>query len=251
MSGRLLFTRVTPGLVEARAAACASLLSGGVAATSAFPLGDDEIVFCCNSMMFTYPAATRSLESRFSEPRIPARKTCRPEALVTPSRMSAAPACPRGKRSAFTLIELLVVIAIIAILAGLGFGAVQGALRSAKRAQARNDVNQVAAAIKSYLLEYGRLPEAGSEIASLLGENPRGIIFFEAKKASGSPAKNGLSGDNALLDPWGNEYEFFLDDDYDNKVNYDGEEYVTTVVVASQGDDYFKISNVKDTSKSE
>lgn len=156
-----------------------------------------------------------------------------------------------NQRFAFTLIELLVVIAIIAVLAGLGFGAVQGALKSAKRAQARSDVNQMAAAVKTYLLEYGRLPEAGAEVASLLGENPRGIIFFEAKKAAGNPPKNGLSGDGALLDPWGNEYEFFLDDDYDNKVDYEGEEYMTTVVVASQGDDYFKISNVKDTPKKE
>jgi prepilin-type N-terminal cleavage/methylation domain-containing protein len=152
------------------------------------------------------------------------------------------------ERSAFTLIELLVVIAIISILAGLGFGAVQGAMKSAKRAQARNDVNQVAAAVKSYLLEYGRLPEAGTEVAALTGENPKGIVFFEAKNAAGSPPKNGLSG-GQLLDPWGNAYTFVLDDDYDNKVDYDGQEFVTTVVVASEGDSSFKISNVKDTPK--
>ena len=154
-----------------------------------------------------------------------------------------------GRRvAAFTLIELLVVIAVIAILAGLGFGAVQGALKSAKRAQARNDVNQIAAAVKSYLLEYGRLPEAGSEIAALTGENPKGIIFFEAKNAAGDPPKNGLSG-GELLDPWGNPYEFILDEDYDNKVDYEGEEFLTTVVVASEGDENFKISNVNERKK--
>jgi prepilin-type N-terminal cleavage/methylation domain-containing protein len=162
-------------------------------------------------------------------------------------RFSPLPASRRA--SAFTLIELLIVIAIIAILAGLGFGAVQGALKSAKRAQARNDVNQVAAAVKSYALEYGRLPEAGTEIAALTGENPKGIVFFEAKKAAGDPPKNGLSEDGKLLDPWGNEYEFIPDDDYNNKVEYEGEEFLTTVVVASQGDANFKISNVKDTPK--
>lgn len=154
-----------------------------------------------------------------------------------------------GRRaSAFTLIELLVVIAIIAILAGLGFGAVQGALNSSKRAQARNDVNQVASAVKAYALEYGRLPESAEVIAALTGENPKGIVFFEAKQAKGTPPKNGLSG-GQLLDPWGNPYEVTLDDDYDNKVDYQGEEFLTTVVVASQGDENFMISNVKDTPK--
>ena len=142
--------------------------------------------------------------------------------------------------AAFTLIELLVVMAIIAILAGLGFGAVQGALNSSKRAQARNDVNQVAAAVKSYALEYGRLPEKGSEVASLTGSNPKKIVFFEAKTAAGDPPKNGLSGEQ-LLDPWGNPYTFQLDDDYDNKVNG----ILTTVIVESKGDEKGTISNVK------
>lgn len=157
-------------------------------------------------------------------------------------------AAGRCAAAAFTLIELLVVVAIIAVLASLGFGAVQGALKSAKRAQARNDVSQLASAVKSYLLEYGRLPETGNEVAALTGANPKGIIFFEARQAAGNPPRSGLSG-GELLDPWGNPYAFTLDDDYNNKVDYDGEEYTTTVVVASQGDEQFKISSVKDTPK--
>lgn len=152
---------------------------------------------------------------------------------------------PRCERSGFTLIELLIVIAVIAVLAGLGFGAVQGALKSAKRAQARNDVAQVAAAVKSYLLEYGRLPESGNEIAALTGENPKKIVFLEPRQAAGKPPKNGLS-DGQLLDPWGNAYTFYLDEDYDNKVEYLGEEFITTVVVESQGDQKGTISNVRD-----
>jgi prepilin-type N-terminal cleavage/methylation domain-containing protein len=159
-----------------------------------------------------------------------------------PSRQASVLATGRHA-AAFTLIELLVVMAIIAILAGLGFGAVQGALNSSKRAQARNDVNQMAAAVKSYALEYGRLPESGV-VAALTGENPKKIVFFEAKSAKGNPPKNGLSG-GQLLDPWGNPYTFQLDDDYDNKVNG----ILTTVIVESQGDPNQSpsqtISNVK------
>jgi prepilin-type N-terminal cleavage/methylation domain-containing protein len=146
--------------------------------------------------------------------------------------------------AAFTLIELLVVMAIIAILAGLGFGAVQGALNSGKKAQARNDVNQMASAVKSYALEYGRLPESGNVVSALAGENPKKIVFFEAKNAAGNPPKNGLSG-GQMLDPWGQAYTFELDDDYDNKVNG----VLTTVIVTSQGDPKQSprqtISNVK------
>lgn len=148
--------------------------------------------------------------------------------------------------AAFTLIELLVVMAIIAVLAGLGFGAVQGALASSKRAQARNDVNQVAAAVKSYALEFGRLPEDGNVIAALTGDNPKSITFFEAKMASGNPPRNGLNGARSeLLDPWGQPYVVYLDEDYDNRVDYAGEEFMTTVVVESEGDAKGPISNVK------
>lgn len=157
------------------------------------------------------------------------------------------------RRSAFTLIELLVVIAIIAILAGIGFPAVQGALESGKKAQARNDVSQIAAAVKAFQLEYGRLPKiTGDDMSSLIGQNdsdnPRKIVFFEAKAAKGTPAKGGLSG-SKLLDPWGNAYTVKLDDDYDNKVDGpDGKSYITTVIVSTtytQGKTNSTISNVQ------
>ena len=154
---------------------------------------------------------------------------------------------PRGKNAAFTLIELLVVIAIIAILAGLAFPAVQGAMGSAKKAQARNDVNQLAAAVKAFQLEYGRLPGSGTEdgkapdnlIATLTSsnsQNPRGIVFFEPKIAKGK--KNGFStADGKYYDPWGIEYSVLLDYNYDNKIKNTNSNQTnfTTVIVTSTG----------------
>ena len=156
------------------------------------------------------------------------------------SHLNTAP--KTASLSAFTLIELLVVIAIIAILAGLAFPAVQGAMESGKKAQARNDVHQLAAAVKAFQLEYGRLPTTatGSDqavdnsavITVLIGSNntlnPRGIIFFEPKMAR--QGRNGLDG-GIYKDPWGNAYSFTLDTDYDNKIGTN----FTTVIVTSPG----------------
>jgi len=149
---------------------------------------------------------------------------------------------PARHGSAFTLIELLVVIAIIAILAGLAFPAVQGAMGSAKKAQARNDVNQLAAAVKAFQLEYGKLPatkdDAAEVVKALIGSNtsvnPRNIVFFEPKTAKGG--KKGWDGAN-YLDPWGSPYKVVLDLGYSNKVTADvgdgAKQYFTTVVVMS------------------
>ena len=89
------------------------------------------------------------------------------------------------------MIELLVVVAIIGVLMSLLFPAVQGALDSAKKAQAKNDAMQIATAIVAYDTEYGRLPNSNSTpqtvnsniLGALTGTdtnlNPRKIIFLE------------------------------------------------------------------------
>lgn len=157
-----------------------------------------------------------------------------------------APCSLLRKNSAFTLIELLVVIAIIAILAGLGFAGLQGAIESGKKAQARNDVNQLSAAVKAYQLEYGRLPEQGEVIAALTGDNNKELVFFEAKTAKGTPPKGGML-NGKLYDPWGQEYTIVLDDDYDNRVSHNGTEHLTTVVVETKppGQNQKPINNVQ------
>ena len=184
---------------------------------------------------------------------------------LTPSPLrSGSSFSPPRKRSAFTLIELLVVIAIIAILAGLAFPAVQGALGSGKKAQARNDVNQLAAAVKAFQLEYGRLPGTATAdglapadlittLTSSNSQNPRGIVFFEPKMAKGG--KGGGFDGLEYKDPWGTAYAITLDYNYDNKLTNNtgsgNQTNFTTVIVQSAGPDTNmtkltdNISNVK------
>ena len=175
------------------------------------------------------------------------------------------------KASGFTLIELLVVIAIIAIFAGLAFPAVQGALDSGRKAQARNDLQQIAMAVRAYQLEYGKLPTVGNSAdfeannnrlftvlrgAAESGEdkdkfNPRMIAFIEAKIAK--VPKGGIGPDGIFYDPCGKPYKVRLDSDYNNKV----ENFYTqnarfgtlnySVIVACAGPDKTFGSGNKDT----
>lgn len=127
---------------------------------------------------------------------------------------------------AFTLIELLIVIAIIGILMALLFPAVNGAIDAARKAQAKNDVTQIATAVTAYETEYGKLPNASGNIDSTLvniltgvstNNNPRKIVFMEI----GTFKKNSKSGTNSggsFLDPWGNNYQIAVDDNYDNTI---------------------------------
>ncbi len=198
----------------------------------------------------------RSSGSSFSPPRKRSLVRAQSASLVT---RHSSPVTGR-RPAAFTLIELLVVIAIIAILASLAFPAVQGALGQGKKAQARNDVNQLAAAVKAFQLEYGRLPASNNSTAevvkALIGSNatvnPRNIVFFEPKIAKGG--KGGWD-NSTYRDPWGMEYEVTLDLLYSNKiaknVGAGSQTYFTTVIVQSAGPDTNitgltdNISNVK------
>ena len=131
------------------------------------------------------------------------------------------------KSAAFTLVELLVVISIIAVLAGLLLPAVNGALESAKKTQAKSTAVQIAAAVTAYEMEYGKLPTNSAGFVNpafmniLTGadtaNNSRGIVFLEAQEW-----KKGKGGTNnkGYCDPWSSNtpYSIALDADYDNKV---------------------------------
>lgn len=133
---------------------------------------------------------------------------------------------------AFTLIELLIVIAIIGILMSLLFPAVNSAIDAARKAQAKNDVTQIATAVIAYETEYGKLPEgptaSGADINGTLLEaltgvttnnNARKIVFLEANQSK--PGKSGvdsLTAPTKFVDPWGNPYQIVVDTDYDNNI---------------------------------
>jgi prepilin-type N-terminal cleavage/methylation domain-containing protein len=139
------------------------------------------------------------------------------------------PIRPRAHQfSGFTLIEMLIVISIIVVLAGLAFPAVNGAIDSARKSQAKSTVTQIAAAVTAYETEYGKLPSGNattvdlSFVQILAGldnvENPRQIVFLEAPVW-----KKGKGGTNAqgYCDPWdeATPYSIALDDDYDNEID--------------------------------
>jgi prepilin-type N-terminal cleavage/methylation domain-containing protein len=141
------------------------------------------------------------------------------------------------KRCGFTLIELLVVIVILSILATLGSKGLRSARLTAKKTQARVEMQAIETAIKSYLNIYGKLPvkavdqgkadpgpdDAFSlEIIKILtgvnsNANPRLLVFLDPQSASTTAANN------TYLDPWGSSYQVLLDTDYSGTFDYAGE----------------------------
>ena len=162
--------------------------------------------------------------------------------------------CSRPSR-AFTLIELLVVIAIISILMGLLFPALAEAREQTRRAQARNDIMQIVAAVTQYHTEYGKYPSVAAAATggdALVGDadakatidngalmdtlraidrglnehhalNPRRIVFLEGRTAGDASEPRAGFADKAeskargsFYDPWGRQYGVVIDADADH-----------------------------------
>jgi type II secretion system protein G len=120
----------------------------------------------------------------------------------------------------FTLIELLVVLAIVGILMSLLFPAVNGALNSARKASAQNDVVQIANATTMFQTEYGTWPSnsaraafnvGGQFLQALMGTNSRRIVFLEVGDAKRN--RSGFTNGN-YVDPWGGVYRAAINADY-------------------------------------
>jgi len=156
----------------------------------------------------------------------------------------------RNTPSAFTLLELLVVMTIISVLAGLIFAMGPRVLLSIRKQSVQGDMQQLEMAILEYFNEYGRYPlsndlqgsdvivggdgaTAGTEeimnilLAEPLGWNeghvlnPRRRQFLTPRPAKGGEdnPRNGLGKDGKLYDMWGNEFQIYMDANYDDKLD--------------------------------
>lgn len=94
-------------------------------------------------------------------------RSCKPEAQARdcPVRESSTRTRSYRVRSAFTLVELLVVIVILAMLASLITMAASGAMKSARNAAIKAEIDMLHMAMMNYKNEYGSFPPATATIA--------------------------------------------------------------------------------------
>lgn len=104
-------------------------------------------------------------------------------------------------RAAFTLVELVIVLTIIGILAGSGIYMLVGWLDEAKYERVRGDINTIDLAIKGYQRgNYSKPPTQDQGLQALV-ERPTSEPQPERWRAY-------LEDQKALLDPWGNPYQY-------------------------------------------
>ena len=126
---------------------------------------------------------------------------------------------------AITLLEVVVAVAVLGILVSLLFPGGGPGISYSKKAQAKNDVTQIATAVTAFEIEYGRLPGTshgalgGKVLAALMGSNstinPRGIVFLEVNAEQSG--KGGLS-KGVWVDPWGGAYQIAYASGTNNRV---------------------------------
>jgi prepilin-type N-terminal cleavage/methylation domain-containing protein len=148
---------------------------------------------------------------------------------------------------AFTLIELLVVMTLIAILLGIGYPAFTSVMESARKTQAKNEEQQIVAAVNAYYTDYGKYPlpvgaaadttygsggtsngelfytlraVAGGTMNALDAANPRKIVFIQppVSKDQGTPRSGIQTASSTWYDPWGSQYNVRIDGDYNNQL---------------------------------
>lgn len=102
------------------------------------------------------------------------------------------------KEQGFTLLELLVVLAILGLLAAIVGPQVIKYLGSSKTQTAAVQAKNIAASLELFRLDAGRYPTAEEGLNSLV-EAPPSVQIWNGPYL---PQKN------AIIDPWGNPYQF-------------------------------------------
>ena len=179
----------------------------------------------------------------------------------------------RNRRRNFTLVELLVVIGIIAILAGMLMAGIMYAPAKAQKAKAQAEITTLLNAIKQYESAYGVLPiPSGAIDANKDGKLKNAddssnyykqmILILQAdtdnsdytaalKKLNKRNTKFlDIQGNDSgvFTDPWGNDYNVYVDATYDGKIdlgsgngipglNVSNNVYRYNVVIYSKGND--------------
>lgn len=117
-------------------------------------------------------------------------------------------------KRAFTLIELLVVIGMLAVLMGALTTSVSKARTRAKIAKATQDVKEMTNAILAFEnIAQNRSLEKYATGWTKTTESAMSIILGGAPTESGEPSPvlyNAQVRNGAILDPWGNPYEYTI-----------------------------------------
>ena len=140
-------------------------------------------------------------------------------------------------KKGFTLVEMLVVITILGILMAMMVPAAGMILKRAKVAQAKSDAGVVASVMLKYFAEYNRVPSLYTQGGSphltdkvwvdAMSPTPGGtpnkdnlkrVMFFEGGAGALGDEKSKFPG--AYIDPWGNLYEYQMDDDRDGNIDH-------------------------------
>ena len=157
-----------------------------------FDLGWEDRFDLMNHLLVRRFVARRSIEMM----------TPKQRERVSAHRRAVAPQLP--DEGAFTLLELLVVITIIIVLISFLFPAFRGIQDQAKKTQAKNDLNQLAAAVSAFYTEYGRYPidptvTTGSDIYYGSGSAPGGSTKQGANDQLMDVLRNVTGGPNGQL----------------------------------------------------